>query len=156
MDLFLAACQGIGLALATGGVAGAIAGAVAAREHSGAPGGVLALLASLGVLAGAYLFGAALSGEDHPAWPGWLVGALVALLCFSVTSGVVRGASTRGQGASASAQVAYVVVAAAILAAISLTPASPLAVVVLVAVGWLALARRQRAARKHEGLRVLR
>src|SRR4029450_11398999 len=46
------------------------------------------------------------------------LGALVALLSFSVISGVVRGAVTRPQGASAAAQVAYVVVAAAILAAL--------------------------------------
>ena len=156
MDLLLATCQGIGLALATGAVTGAIAGGVAARGGAGAPGPLLAILAGVGVIAGAVLFGAALTTEDHPAWPGWPIGALLAVLSFSVTSGVVRGAATRGQGGSAGAQVAYVVVAAAILAAISLTPASPLAVVVLVAVGWLALARRQRAARKHEGLRVLR
>jgi uncharacterized membrane protein len=156
MDLFLATCQGIGLALAAGAATGAITGAVAARDEAGAPGGVLAVLAGLALIGGAILFGASLSAEDHPAWPGWIVGALVALLAFSVLSGVVRGAATRGQGASAGAQVVYVVVAAAILAAISLTVASPLAVAVLVAVGWLALARRRRAARKHEGLRVLR
>ena len=34
--------------------------------------------------------------------------------------------------------------------------APPIALVVLVAIGWIALARRRRAARKHEGLRVLR
>jgi hypothetical protein len=156
MDLILAACQGIGLALAAGAVTGGIAGAVAAREHAGAPGGVLAMLAVVGLIAGAYLFGASLTTEDHPAWPGWPVGALVALLAFSVVSGVVRGAATRAQGASAGAQLAYVIVAAAILAALSLTPASPLALLALVGVAYLAIARRQRAARKHEGLRSLR
>ncbi len=157
MDLFLATCQGIGLALAAGAVTGAITGAVAARDEAGAPGGVLVLLAGVAVVGGAILFGASLSAEDHPAWPGWIVGALVGLLSFSVVSGVVRGAATRAQGASAGAQVAYVVVAAAVLAALSLlTVVSPIALVILVAVGWLALARRRRAARKHEGLRVLR
>ena len=155
MDLLLATCQGIGLALATGAVTGAIAGGVAARGGAGAPGPLLAILAGVGVIAGAVLFGAALTTEDHPAWPGWPIGALLAVLSFSVTSGVVRGAATRGQGGSAGAQVAYVVVAAAILAGLSLL-ASPVALLALVGVGWLALARRRRSARKHEGLRVLR
>ena len=156
MDLFLATCQGIGLALAAGAIAGAIAGAAAARGGAGAPGGMLALLAGLGVVAGALLFGWSLTTEDHPAWPGWPLGALVALLAFSVTSGVVRGAATRAQGASAGAQVAYVAAGAAILAALSLTVVSPLALVALGGVAYLAIARRRRAARKYEGLRTLR
>jgi hypothetical protein len=155
MDLFLAACQGIGLALAAGCVAGAIAGAVAARGGAGAPAGVLALLAALGVVAGAILFGAALSSEDHPAWPGWAAGALVSLLAFAVTSAVVRGAAARAGGAPGGTQVFYVLIAAAILAGLSLL-VSPVALVALVAVGWLAVARRRRAGRKYEGLRVLR
>ena len=156
MDLFLATCQGIGLALAAGAVTGAVIGVVAARDEAGAPGGLLAVLAAVTVIGGAILFGASLSAEDHAAWPGWVLGALVALLAIAVISGVVRGAVTRAQGASAGAQVAYVVVAAAILAALSLTFVSPIALTVLVAIGWIALARRRRAARKHEGLRVLR
>jgi hypothetical protein len=155
MDLFLATCQGIGLALAVGGVAGAIAGGVAARDEAGAPGPVLALLAGAGLVAGAVLFGYSLSSEDHPAWPGWPAGAVIALLSFAVTSGVVRGAATRAQEASAAAQVTYVVAAAAILAALSFV-LSPVALLALVAVGYLAIARRRRSARKYEGLRVLR
>ena len=86
---------------------------------------------------------------------GWLVGALAALLSFSVISGVVRGAATRMRGASATTQVVYVTIAAAILAGLSvLLP--PVGLVALAAIGWLAVARRRRATRKHEGLRVLR
>jgi hypothetical protein len=156
MDLFLATCQGIGLALAVGAIAGAIAGAAAARGGAGLPGGVLALLAGLGLVAGALLFGWSLTTEDHPAWPGWPLGALVALLAFSVTSGVVRGATARGQGASAGAQVAYVAAGGAILAGLSLTVISPLALAALGGLAYLAIARRRRAARKYEGLRTLR
>lgn len=157
MDLFIATCQGVGLALASGAVAGAVAGAAAARRGAGAPGAVLALLVAVGLIGGAVLFGASLAAEDHPAWPGWPLGALVALLSFSVTSGVVRGASARShaEGTSAGAQVGYVVLVAAILAALSLV-VSPVALLVLAAVAWLAVARRRRATRKYEGLRVLR
>lgn len=155
MDLFLAACQGFGLALAAGTVAGGIAGAVAARRGAGAPASLLAALAGVGLVAGAILFGVSLSAEDHPAWPGWALGALTALLSFSVISGVVRGAATRTRGASPATQVVYVTVAAAILAGLSvLLP--PVGLIALAAVAWLAVARRRQATRKHEGLRVLR
>jgi len=155
VDFFLAACQGFGLALAAGTVTGAIAGAVAARDGAGPPASLLAVLAGVGLVAGAILFGTSLAAEDHAAWPGWLVGALSALLSFSVISGVVRGAATRMQGGSPATQVVYLGVAAAILAGLSvLVP--PVGLVALAAIGWLAVARRRRATRKHEGLRVLR
>jgi hypothetical protein len=155
VDLFLAACQGVGLALAAGTVTGAIAGAVASRDGAGPPPWLLAAVAGVGIVAGAILFGMSLSAEDHPAWPGWLVGALAALLSFSVISGVVRGAATRMRGASATTQVVYVTIAALILAGLSvLLP--PVGLVALAGIGWLAVARRRRATLKHEGLRVLR
>ena len=61
MDLVEAACQGLGLALATG----ALAGAPGLR---GSAGTALALVAAV---AGAVLFGLSLDAEDHPMWPGW-------------------------------------------------------------------------------------
>lgn len=155
MEFFSATSQGIGLALAAGAVCGALAGAAAARAESGAPNWALVALVGAAIVGGALLFGASLSAEDHPAWPGWPVGALVALLAFSVTSGVVRGAATRAEGASAPTQVAYVGAVAAVLVAVSLF-LPPLALLALAGVAWLAVARRRRAQRKHEGLRVLR
>jgi hypothetical protein len=155
VDFFLAACQGFGLALAAGTVTGAIAGAAAARDGAGPPASLLAILAGIGLVAGAILFGASLAAEDHPAWPGWPIGALAALLAFSVISGVVRGAATRMQGASPAMQVVYLAVAAAILAGLSVF-LPPVGLIALAAIGWLAVARRRRATRKHEGLRVLR
>jgi hypothetical protein len=155
VDFFLAACQGFGLALAAGTVTGAIAGAAAARDGAGPPASLLAILAGVGLVAGAILFGASLAAEDHPAWPGWPIGALAALLAFSVISGVVRGAATRMQGASPAMQVIYLAAAAAILAGLSVF-LPPVGLIALAAIGWLAVARRRRATRKHEGLRVLR
>jgi hypothetical protein len=151
MDLFLATCQGIGLALAVGAVAGALAGT---RGEVG--GGVAAALVAVALIAGGFLFGDSLSSEDHPAWPGWPAGALVALLGFFVAQGIVAGAAARARGGgSAVTLAAYVIAAAAILAVLSLF-VSPVALVAFVGVASLAVGRRRRAGRKHEGLRVLR
>jgi hypothetical protein len=143
MDLFLATCQGLGLALAAGTFAGA----------SGRRGVVGFLLAAAAAIGGAVMFGASLATADHPAWPGWPVGAAIAVITFGIVNGVVAGAQTRHEGASAIGVI--VALAALVLAGLSLLW-SPLALVALLAVVWLGSARRRRAQRKHEGLRVLR
>jgi hypothetical protein len=151
MDLFLAACQGLGLALATGIVAGAIAGIVPERAR-----GLVFVLLLAATIAGALAFGSSLESEDHPAWPGWLIGAALALLAFGVARSVVRGASARaGAQGSPVAIAGTVALAGLVLAALSvLLP--PLALVIFAALLVLALRRRQRADEKYEGLRSLR
>jgi len=152
MDLFLAACQGIGLALATGIVAGALSGGIESGGDGIGPLG--SLLLTLAVGGAAVLCGASLEAEDHPAWPGWPLGALLAAGAFLTVRGVVADATTRGGSA---ALIALIAAAAGLtLAAVSLTPASPVALVVVGALAYLALARRRRAGEKHEGLRILR
>ena len=143
MDLFLATCQGIGLALAAGTFGGA----------SGRRGVIGFLLAGAAAIGGGFLFGASLSAADHPAWPGWLVGAAIAVLTFGVVNGVVAGALARHEGASSIGMI--VALGALVLAAASLF-VEPVALVALLAIVWLGLARRRRAQRKYEGLRVLR
>jgi hypothetical protein len=151
MDLFLATCQGLGLALAAGIVAGAIAGTV--PESARGLTLVLLLAATVGA---ALLFGASLESEGHPAWPGWPVGAALALLSFGVARGVVAGASSRaGAQGSPAAIAGTVALAGLVLAALSLLLA-PLALVVLAGLTLLALRRRRRADEKYEGLRSLR
>jgi hypothetical protein len=150
VDLFLEGCQGAGLALAAGAIAGAIAGAA---RLDGAPALLLALLGAVG---GALLFGYSLSEADHPAWPGWVLGALVAALAFAVLRGVVAGAATRaGEAGSGTAIAGFAILAALVLAGLSLL-VSPVALAALLGLGWLALAQRRRDQRKYEGLRVLR
>ena len=90
MDLFLATCQGIGLALAAGTFGGA----------SGRRGVIGFLLAAAAAIGGGILFGASLATADHPAWPGWLVGAVIAVFTFGIVNGVVAGALARHEGAS--------------------------------------------------------
>ena len=86
--------------------------------------------------------------------PGGRSGAAIALVAFGVVSGVVAGragAATRAPRRSGSSS--------------PWSPSSsprlslflePLALVALAALGWLGSARRRRAQRKYEGLRVLR
>ncbi len=88
MHFFLAACQGAGLAVA----AGALAGAPGRR---GTLGTVLLIAAVIG---GALLFGASLAEEDHPAWPGWPVGALIAAGAFTVVCDFSAAAAARADG----------------------------------------------------------
>ncbi len=143
MHFFLAACQGAGLAVA----AGALAGAAGRRDGLG-----YALLA-LAVIGGAILFGASLATEDHPAWPGWPVGALIAAGSFAVVSDFAAGAAARAEGGGAVAGM--IAVGALALAGLSLLW-GPLGLLGLAGVVYLGLARRRRAAQKYEGLRTLR
>ncbi len=143
MDLFLAGCQGLGLALAVG----IFAGASARRDSIG---WILLAVAALG---GAALWGMSLAQEDHPAWPGWPVGAIFAWFAFTVSRDVAEGAAARDGGAGASGLL--IAVAALALAGLSLL-VPPISLLALAGLGWLALSRRRRSSRKYEGLRTLR
>jgi energy-converting hydrogenase Eha subunit C len=143
MSLFYATCQGIGLAVAAGTFAGA----------SGRRGTVGALLAVLSAIGGGILFAVSLSNRDHPAWPGVPLGILIALLAFGVVSAVVAGAQARAKGASS---IGLLVAAVALIVAVLSVFVEPVGLVAFLALLWLASARRRRAQRKYEGLRVLR
>jgi hypothetical protein len=143
MDLFLAACQGIGLALAAGSFGGA----------SGRRGVIGVLLAAAAAIGGAIMFGASLATADHPAWPGWPIGAVLGVLAFGIVNGVVAGAQARHEGASS---IGLIVALAALALALLSIWVEPVGLVALLAMLWLGSARRRRAQRKYEGLRVLR
>jgi hypothetical protein len=143
MDLFLAACQGVGLALA----AGALAGAPGRRESTGT------LLLVAAIVAGAVLFGVSLGSEDHPAWPGWPLGAALAAFGFVVVSDLAAAAAKRAEGGGFIG--ALIGFAALALAGLSIL-LPPLGLVALGALVWLYAGQRRRAAQKYEGLRTLR
>jgi len=143
MDFFLAACQGLGLALA----AGALGGALARRGTLGA------MLLIVAVVAGAALFGISLTAEDHPAWPGWPVGAALAGFSFFVIRELAEGAAKRAEGGGFIA--ALIALLALALAGLSvLLP--PIGLVAVAAELWLFAGQRRRATQKYEGLRTLR
>jgi hypothetical protein len=143
MDLFNAACQGVGLAVA----AGMLAGAAGRRDAIGY------VLLALAVVGAAILFGASLETEDHPAWPGWPVGGLIAAATFAVISDFAAGAAQRADGGGVIAIT--IVLAALAIAGLSLL-FGPIGLIALIAVVYLWLGRRRRAASKYEGLRTLR
>ena len=143
MHFFEAACQGIGLAVACG----ALAGAFGRRD------GIGTVLLVLAVVGGAILFGVSLAEEDHPAWPGWPAGALIAAGSFRVVSDFAAGAAARAEGGGFIA--ALIVLGALATAGLSVIW-RPLGLEALAGIIYLGVARRQRAARKYEGLRTLR
>jgi hypothetical protein len=151
--MLLAICQGLGLAIAVGLIIGVVVPPIMPAW------GAVAGAAPLGVLAA----GAALNGADEALWPALPVGVIGAGLAAIVTRDVVSGAARRQQGGLAvqpqtqapGGVTAIVVLAAAVVAGVSLV-LKPFSLVVLVALVWLWFARRRQAERKHEGLRVLR
>ena len=78
---------------------------------------------------------------------------MLAVFTFGIVNGVVAGAQARHEGASSIGLI--VALGALVLAAVSLF-LEPVALLALLAIIWLGSARRRRAQRKYEGLRVLR
>jgi hypothetical protein len=112
------------------------------------------VLAAPQVAFGAILFAGSLAENGEVAWPGLVAGAVLALLAVLVSGGVFSGASRRQGEAAASLEVYFDLAAIALAAAAIFI--SPVALVALAGILWLALSRRRRSGRKHEGLRILR
>src|SRR3954452_16328048 len=150
--MFLAICQGLGLAIAAGLILGVVFPPIMPTW------GAVAWAAPLGVLAA----GAALNGAGEAVWPALPVGVIGAGLAAIVTRDVASGAIRRqrdqvsGAAVQAPSGVTVIVVVAAVVAAGVSLVLEPFSLVVLLALTWLWLSRRRQAERKHEGLRVLR
>ena len=149
MELAEAGAQGLALAVASG----ALFGAAALRGNAGVA------LAALAIVLGAFLYGFSLTEapEDHPAWPGWLVGAPVAALAYVTLRDIATVAASRAGEGGAGGVGFLIAFFAFALAGISLLgPLAYVGVVAVLAVIYLAFARRKRSAEKHAGLRSLR
>jgi hypothetical protein len=148
----LALLRGLGLALAAGLVIGVVLPPVMPSW------GVVVAAAPLGVL----LVWLPLNAEDDPVWPAIPIGVIAAGLAATVSREVAAGATRRQLGEAAPLAsgppggVTLIVVLAAIVVAVVSVFAPPVSILVAAALAWLAFARRRRAQRKHEGLRVLR
>src|SRR5262245_64864984 len=115
--MFLAICQGLGLAFAAGLILGVVFSPIMPTW------GVVVGAAPIGVLAA----GAALNGADEPVWPALPVGVVGAGLAAVVSRDVATGAIRRQRDQLTGAEVqgpsgvtALVVLAAVIVAAVSL------------------------------------
>jgi len=144
MDFFLAICQALGIALAVG----ALVGAVVPRGDNPA---FLELGAAFVAAVAAAL---SMSADDQTIIAGIVAGAIGGWLGARVISALVLGAARRAQGGPGSIAL-IVAVAALVLAGLSIL-LPPVSLLALLAVGWLGIARRRRAERKYEGLRILR
>jgi hypothetical protein len=150
--MFLAICQGLGLAIAAGLILGVVFPPIMPTW------GAVVGAAPLGVLAA----GAALNGADEALWPALPVGILGAGFAAIVTRDVAAGAIRRQRDGVTSAEAqapsgitVIVVLAAIVVAGVSLV-LEPFSLLALAALLALWTSRRRQAERKHEGLRVLR
>jgi hypothetical protein len=150
--MFLAICQGLGLAIAVGLILGVVLPPIMPTW------GAVVGAAPLGVLAA----GAALNGADEALWPALPVGIVGAGLAAVVTRDVAAGAIRRQRDQVTGAQVqapsgvtVIVVLAAVVVAGVSLV-LEPFSLLALLGLVLLWATRRRQAERKHEGLRVLR
>ena len=142
--VFFAICQALGIGIAAGALAGA------AGLEGSSRGTMTLLLAGVGLVLG----GVSASADDESVILGALAGLVGAALACAVVSDIVAGASRRGAD-GARALGFMVALAAFVVAGLSIL-FPPLALLPAVGLAWLAAARRRRAQRKYEGLRVLR
>jgi hypothetical protein len=144
MDFFLAICQALGIALAVG----ALAGAVWPRDAN--PSALLLTAAVLGAVGAAL----SISADGESVIAGIVAGAIGGPLAAAVVAALVAGAARRAETGAGGPGV-ILVVAALVLAGLSIL-LPPVSLAALLGLGWLAMARRRRAERKYEGLRILR
>jgi len=121
-----------------------------------------ALVRVLGAAAiglGALEFAGSLAQESYAGGPGLVAGGAIALLGFLATVTFFEGTrarlAARGESGSASLLTLIADAASMVLAAIAVF-VGPLSYLPLAFCVWLLAAQRRRAARKYEGLRVLR
>jgi len=136
--------QAVGLGLAIGMIVGTTGLEGSAR------GGITLVGGFIGLAAGAI----AAAADDDSVLVGAVFGFLGAALACVIVSDVIAGARRRRGAGTGALGFIVAMVALAIAGATILFP--PFALVALIGLIWLGLARRRRAQRKYEGLRVLR
>jgi hypothetical protein len=117
------------------------------------------VLGAAAVALGALEFAGSLAEESYAGGPGLVAGAAIALLGFLAAAAFFQGArgrlAARGESGSLSFLTLIADAASLALAAIAVF-VGPLSYLPLAFCVWLLMAQRRRAARKYEGLRVLR
>jgi cytochrome bd-type quinol oxidase subunit 2 len=136
--------QAVGLGLAIGMIVGTTGLEGSAR------GGITLVAGFVGLAAGAI----AASADDDSVLVGAVFGFLGAALACVIVSDVIAGARRRRGAGTGALGFIVAMFALAIAGATILFP--PFVLIPLIGLIWLGLARRRRAQRKYEGLRVLR
>ena len=116
---------------------------------------VQAILAGLGMVFGAVLFGASLAAGGQTEWPGVIAGMLCALLGFVAVALLFARARARLEGGAAALLNVYADATALAIAGLSIL-FPPLGFVVLAGFLVLLLRAQRGGDRKYEGLRILR
>jgi hypothetical protein len=117
------------------------------------------LVAAVAAVIGAFMFAGSLGDEGYAEGPGLAGGAACALLGFAASRAFFDRAEERLQGSDRADAVSLIELYAqgtALVVAGFAVLLPPLSYIALALCGWVLAARRRRAARKYEGLRILR
>ncbi len=103
----------------------------------------------------ALLFAGALGQDRYAAWPGYIGGALCAVVAIAATRPLLARVRARLENEDAAAVPLYTEGVALALAALSVV-APPVGLIGLLLLLWLLLGGRRREGQKYAGLRILR
>jgi hypothetical protein len=141
--------------LAMGVLALALGVFEARRPQQTERGPLVLVLAGAAIVLGALFFAASLSRGHYAVWPGYLGGALCAMVGILATRPLFARVRERLDAAAARAVPLYAEALAVLFCALSIV-APPLGLVGLALLLWLLLAGRRREGQKFAGLRILR
>lgn len=119
--------------------------------------GPLALvLALISIVLGALFFAGCLCRGGHPAWPGFIGGAVCAIIAIAATRPLLARVRARLDAAAAAVGPPLIAEFAGIMIAALSIVAPPVGPIAVLALLWLAINGRGRGEQKYAGLRILR
>jgi len=116
---------------------------------------VLYVLGAIAVILGALLFAGSLASGHDANWPGFIAGAICAVIGVMATLPLLVRVRARLDAGAAGALPLYAEGTGLLLAVLSVL-APPVGLVGLILLLWLLVAGRRRAEQKYAGLRILR
>jgi hypothetical protein len=117
------------------------------------------LAIALGVISvglGALFFAGSLCRGGYAVWPGFIGGAVCALIAIAATRPLLARVRSRLDEAAAAIGPPLIAELTAILTAVLSILAPPVGLIAVLALLWLAIAGRGRGEQKYAGLRILR
>ncbi len=114
------------------------------------------LLALCSVILGGLFFGANLCREHHAAWPGFIAGAICAVIGVLASRPFLARMRSRLDAEAATVGIPLIAEGSALLTAVLSVLAPPVGVIALIAALVLIFRGRDRGDAKYAGLRILR